>query len=147
MGASKQPLSALPRARRRAQEAERALALLRARPELMSEWPLAMLARAYQATPGRATLHSTLVLTIPTQLLAPASFAPPARATQTPATAASHYSRRHLASLELLDRFPIKAREHDDLFYRGSVPKNLDSIEEVTKTGSISTLSLSQTVT
>jgi hypothetical protein len=32
-------------------------------------------------------------------------------------------------------------------FYRGSVPKNLVSIEEVTKTGSISTLSLSQTVT
>jgi hypothetical protein len=41
----------------------------------------------------------------------------------------------------------IKASEHDDLFYRGSVPKNLVPIEEVTKTGSISTLSLSQTVT
>jgi hypothetical protein len=33
--------------------------------------------------------------------------------------------------------------EHDDLFYRGSVPKNLVPVEEVTKTGSISTLSLS----
>jgi hypothetical protein len=32
-------------------------------------------------------------------------------------------------------------------FYQGSVPKNLVPIEEVTKTGSISTLSLSQTVT
>jgi hypothetical protein len=27
--------------------------------------------------------------------------------------------------------------EHDDLFYRGSVPKNLVPVEEVTKTGSI----------
>jgi hypothetical protein len=41
----------------------------------------------------------------------------------------------------------IKASEHNDLFYRGSVPKNLVPVEEVTKTGSISTLSLSQTVT
>ena len=40
-----------------------------------------------------------------------------------------------------------QANEHDDLFYRGSVPKNLVSVEEVTKTGSIPTLSLSQTVT
>jgi hypothetical protein len=37
--------------------------------------------------------------------------------------------------------------EHGDLFYRGSVPKNLVPVEEVTKTGSIPTLSLSQTVT
>jgi hypothetical protein len=37
--------------------------------------------------------------------------------------------------------------EHGDLFYRGSVPKNLVPIEEVTKTGSISTLSLSRTIT
>jgi hypothetical protein len=37
--------------------------------------------------------------------------------------------------------------EHDDLFYRGSVLKNLVPIEVVTKTGSLSTLSLSQTVT
>jgi hypothetical protein len=41
----------------------------------------------------------------------------------------------------------IKESEHDDLFYRGSVPKNLVPVEEVTKTGSISTLSLSQMVT
>ena len=40
-----------------------------------------------------------------------------------------------------------KASEHGDLFYRGSVPKNLVPVEEITKTGSISTLSLSQTVT
>jgi hypothetical protein len=41
----------------------------------------------------------------------------------------------------------IKTSEHDDLFYRASVPKNLVPIEEATKTGSISTISLSQTVT
>jgi hypothetical protein len=40
-----------------------------------------------------------------------------------------------------------KADEHGDLFYRGSVPKNLVLVEVVTKTGSLSTLSLSQTVT
>jgi hypothetical protein len=39
-----------------------------------------------------------------------------------------------------------QANEHGDLFYRGSVPKNLVPVEEVTKTGSIPTLSLSQTV-
>jgi hypothetical protein len=39
-----------------------------------------------------------------------------------------------------------QANEHGDLFYRGSVPKNLVPVE-VTKTGSIPTLSLSQTVT
>jgi hypothetical protein len=36
---------------------------------------------------------------------------------------------------------------HDDLFYQGSVPKNLVPVEEATKAGSILTLSLSQTVT
>jgi hypothetical protein len=36
---------------------------------------------------------------------------------------------------------------HDDLFYRGSVLANLIPVEVVTKTGSLSTLSLSQTVT
>ena len=41
----------------------------------------------------------------------------------------------------------INASEHGDLFYRGSVPKNLVPVEEATKAGSISTLSLSQTVT
>jgi hypothetical protein len=35
---------------------------------------------------------------------------------------------------------------HDDLFYRGSVLANLLPVEVVTKTGSLSTLSLSQTV-
>jgi hypothetical protein len=40
-----------------------------------------------------------------------------------------------------------QVNEHGDLFYQGSVLKNLVPVEEVTKTGSISTLSLSQTVT
>jgi hypothetical protein len=40
-----------------------------------------------------------------------------------------------------------KAVEHDVLFYRGSVLKNLVPVEVVTNTGSLSTLSLSQTVT
>jgi hypothetical protein len=40
-----------------------------------------------------------------------------------------------------------KADEHGDLFYRGSVLKNLVPVEVVTKTGSLSTLSLSQMVT
>jgi hypothetical protein len=40
-----------------------------------------------------------------------------------------------------------QANEHGDLFYQGSVPKNLVPVEEVTKTGSIPTLSLPQTVT
>jgi hypothetical protein len=37
--------------------------------------------------------------------------------------------------------------EHDDLFYRGLVLKNLVRVEVVTKIESLSTLSLSQTVT
>jgi hypothetical protein len=41
----------------------------------------------------------------------------------------------------------INASEHDDSFYRGSVPKNLVPVEEATKVGSISNLSLSQMVT
>jgi hypothetical protein len=40
-----------------------------------------------------------------------------------------------------------KVDEHGDLFYRGSVLKNLVLVEVVTKTGSLSTLSLSQTIT
>jgi hypothetical protein len=40
-----------------------------------------------------------------------------------------------------------KADEHNDLFYRGLVLKNLVPVEVVTKIGSLSTLSLSQTVT
>jgi hypothetical protein len=46
-----------------------------------------------------------------------------------------------------INQAKIKASEHDDLFYRGSVPKNIVPVEEATKAGSISTLSLSQTVT
>jgi hypothetical protein len=37
----------------------------------------------------------------------------------------------------------IKASRHGDLFYRGLVLKNLVPVEEATKVGSISTLSLS----
>jgi hypothetical protein len=37
--------------------------------------------------------------------------------------------------------------EHRDLFYRGSVLKNLVPVEEATKVGSIPTISLSQSVT
>jgi hypothetical protein len=37
----------------------------------------------------------------------------------------------------------INASEHRDLFYRGSVPRNLIPVEEATKAGSIPTLSLS----
>jgi hypothetical protein len=40
-----------------------------------------------------------------------------------------------------------KAGEHGDLFYRGLVLNNLVPVEVVTKTRSLSTLSLSQTVT
>jgi hypothetical protein len=40
-----------------------------------------------------------------------------------------------------------KENDHGDLFYRGSVLKNLVPVEVVTKTGSLSTLSLSQTIT
>jgi hypothetical protein len=40
-----------------------------------------------------------------------------------------------------------KVDEHGDLFYRGSIIKNLVPIKVVTKIGSLSTLSLSQTVT
>jgi hypothetical protein len=40
-----------------------------------------------------------------------------------------------------------KADEDGDLFYPGSVLKNLVPVEVVTKTKSLSTLSLSQTVT
>jgi hypothetical protein len=40
-----------------------------------------------------------------------------------------------------------RADEHGDLFYRGSVLKNLVPVEVVTKIGSLSTLSLSRAVT
>ena len=42
-----------------------------------------------------------------------------------------------------INQVEINTREHGDLFYRGSVPKNLVPVEEDTKAGSISTLSLS----
>jgi hypothetical protein len=41
----------------------------------------------------------------------------------------------------------INTNEHDDLFNRGLVLKNIVPFEEATKPGSIATLSLSQTVT
>ncbi len=37
----------------------------------------------------------------------------------------------------------INTSEHGDLFYRGSIPKNLVPVEEAIKARSISTLSLS----
>jgi hypothetical protein len=40
-----------------------------------------------------------------------------------------------------------KVDGHGDLFYRGSALRNLVPVEVVTKTGSLSTISLSQTVT
>jgi hypothetical protein len=45
------------------------------------------------------------------------------------------------------NKMEINTSGHNDLFYRGSVPKNLVPVEEATKAGSISTISLSQTVT
>ena len=46
-----------------------------------------------------------------------------------------------------INQTKINASEHGDLFYRGSIPKNLVPVEEATKVGSIPTLSLSQSVT
>jgi hypothetical protein len=45
------------------------------------------------------------------------------------------------------NQMEINTSGHDDLFYRGSVLKNLVPVEEATKAGSIPTLSLSQKVT
>jgi hypothetical protein len=45
------------------------------------------------------------------------------------------------------NQMKIRRMKHGDLFYRGSVLKNLVPVEVVTKTGSLSTLSLSQKVT
>jgi hypothetical protein len=50
---------------------------------------------------------------------------------------------------ERKERKQIKSRstsEHSDLFYRGSVPKNLVPVEEATKARFISTLSISHMV-
>jgi hypothetical protein len=44
------------------------------------------------------------------------------------------------------NQMEINTSGHGDLFYRGSVPKNLISVEEATKAVSISTPSLSQAV-
>jgi hypothetical protein len=41
------------------------------------------------------------------------------------------------------NKMEINISGHGDLFYRASVPKNLVPVEEATKAGSISTLSLS----
>jgi hypothetical protein len=48
---------------------------------------------------------------------------------------------------EKTNQMEINTSEHGDLFYRGSVPKNLVPVEEATKASSISAISLSQTVT
>jgi hypothetical protein len=45
------------------------------------------------------------------------------------------------------DQAKVNASEHGDLFYQGSVPKNLVPVEEATKVGSIPTLSRSQSIT
>jgi hypothetical protein len=45
------------------------------------------------------------------------------------------------------NQMEINTSERGDLFYQGSVPKNLVLVEEATKAGSIPTLSLSQSVT
>jgi hypothetical protein len=45
------------------------------------------------------------------------------------------------------NQMKINTSERGDLFYRGSVPKNLVPVEEATKAGFIPTISLSQTVT
>jgi hypothetical protein len=59
----------------------------------------------------------------------------------------THYKPGLALELNLSPKQRNKADEPGDLFYRGSVPKNLLPVEVVTKTGSLSTLSLSQTVT
>jgi hypothetical protein len=41
------------------------------------------------------------------------------------------------------NQMEINTSEHSDLFHRGLVPKNLIPVQEATKAGSISTLSLS----
>jgi hypothetical protein len=44
---------------------------------------------------------------------------------------------------QIVNKYGVR---HDDLFYKGSVLANLLPVEDATKAGSISTLSLSQTV-
>jgi hypothetical protein len=59
-------------------------------------------------------------------------------------------SVRNINESEREGKNKLKANKngwHGDLFYRGSVLANLLPVEVVTKTESLSTLSLSQTVT
>jgi hypothetical protein len=44
------------------------------------------------------------------------------------------------------NQMEINTSGHGDLFYQGSVPKNLVPVDEATKAGSISTISLFQMV-
>jgi hypothetical protein len=65
-------------------------------------------------------------------------------------TTTSRISVRNMNESEREDEKQIASKQrvrHKDLFYRGSVLANLLPVEVVTKTGSLSTLSLSQTVT
>jgi hypothetical protein len=65
-------------------------------------------------------------------------------------TSTSRVSVRNINESEREGAKQIMSKQrarHDDLFYRGSVLANLLPVEVVTKTGSLSTLSLSQTVT
>jgi hypothetical protein len=65
-------------------------------------------------------------------------------------TTTSRVSVRHINESEREGAKQIVSKQrvrHDDLFYRGLVLANLLPVEVVTKTGSLSTLSLSQTVT
>jgi hypothetical protein len=66
--------------------------------------PSVVLARAFKTTPRRASPHSALTFADETLSLAPASSAPPARATRAPATVASHFQRPS-ASTKPLDSF------------------------------------------
>jgi hypothetical protein len=76
-------------------------------PSACQSSPRSCLPAPLKAIPGRATLHSTLALTVPAQSLAPASSALPTRATRTPTITASH-SQRPLASPKPLDSFPVE---------------------------------------
>jgi hypothetical protein len=67
--------------------------------------PSDMLARAFKTTPRRASPHSALTFAGQAPPLAPASSAPPARATRAPATAASHFQKPS-ASTKPFDSFP-----------------------------------------
>jgi hypothetical protein len=51
--------------------------------------------------------------------------------------------KRYIEERGQTNQVRVKASRHGDLFYRGSVSKNLVPVEEATKAGSISTLSLS----